>query len=339
MVTIRHTGDGWTITHGFFAIMGGFMEYDGNQPIRVLLPEELESYSLTGNGNFPRLSIAEIEDKSKGDAISKGVVILQTGWFITQFIVRVVQGLPISELELATVALAVLNFVIYLLWWEKPQNVRRGVRVYKKRTTEEPDDGNVEATVGFLDALEDAIFGLPDSIARGPVTDDFKDSPWLIRVLIWPLFKPVDIIFPGRNAHDTVSVKRVNTFYPHKWDTNWLEYSIVVVAAITLAFGGIHCFGWSFDFPSSTEQLLWRVASISIIEVPFMFFPARELGRAIDRYLDPTSDIYTRVIPMLLLLLYTLGRLALLVLSFLCLRSLPPAVFHVIDWSSFIPHV
>jgi len=217
--------------------------------------------------------------------------------------------------------------------------VKRAVRVYKKRKIEEPDDGHVKAAVGFLDALEDAIFvDFPNAIALGPVTDDFKDWPWLIRVLVWPLFKPVDIIFPGRNAHDPVS-KRVNTFYPDKWDTHWQDYSILLVAVISLAFGGIHLFGWSFDFPSNVEQILWRIASLSIIEVPFMFFPAREVGRAIDEYLDPTNDIYVKVIPMLLLLLYILGRLALLVLSFLCLRTLPPAVFHIVQWSSFIPHI
>jgi len=146
----EHKGEGWTLTHGFLAIMGGFMEYEGNQPIRVLLPDELESYSLTGNGNFPRISKAEIEDKSKGDAISKGVAILQTSWFVIQCIARGVQGLPITELELATVAFAALNFVIYVLWWNKPLNVQRGVRVYKKRMTEEQiDDGNTEATVDF----------------------------------------------------------------------------------------------------------------------------------------------------------------------------------------------
>jgi len=70
--------EGWTLTHGIFATMGGFMEYEGNRPIQVLLPEELRSYSLTGNGDFPRLSIMEIQDKSKGDFISKSVAILQT---------------------------------------------------------------------------------------------------------------------------------------------------------------------------------------------------------------------------------------------------------------------
>src|SRR5712675_2047786 len=128
--------------------MGGFMEYDGNRPVRVLLPTQLQSYSLTGNDDFPKISKAEIEDRSKGDAISKAVVTLQTGWFVTQSIARVVQRLPITELELATVAFAALNFVICVLWWDKPQNVQRGVRVYKKRITESPiDDGNAEATV------------------------------------------------------------------------------------------------------------------------------------------------------------------------------------------------
>ncbi|KAI9509505.1 hypothetical protein F5148DRAFT_1148259 [Russula earlei] len=140
-----HKGEGWTTTHGFFAIMGGFMEYEGNRPIRVLLPEELHSYSLTGNGYFPRIAKEEIQDKSKGDPVSKALVILQTGWFVVQCIARGAQGLPVTELELVTVAFATLNFVMYLLWWDKPLNVQRGVRVYKKRDADEPiDDGDIE---------------------------------------------------------------------------------------------------------------------------------------------------------------------------------------------------
>jgi hypothetical protein len=108
------------------------MEYEGNQPIRVLLPDQLESYSLTGNGDFPRIAKAEIEDRSKGDAISKAFVILQTSWFVMQCFARYAQGLGITELELITIAFASLNIVIYFLWWEKPLNVQRGVRVYKK---------------------------------------------------------------------------------------------------------------------------------------------------------------------------------------------------------------
>ncbi|KAI9507071.1 hypothetical protein F5148DRAFT_981898 [Russula earlei] len=156
-----HKGEGWTTTHGFFATMGGFIEYDGNRPVRVLLPDQLGSYSLTGNGDFPRIAKAEIEDRSKGDAVSKTLVVLQTGWFVTQCIARGIRGLPVTELELVTVAFATLNFVIYLLWWDKPLNVRCGVRVYKKRRTEQPDedvDGKVADPVGFWATLGDALF-------------------------------------------------------------------------------------------------------------------------------------------------------------------------------------
>jgi len=46
---------------------------------------------------------------------------------------------------------ATLNLSYTFSGWDKPLNVQRGVRVYKKRTTEEPvDDGDAEATVGFL---------------------------------------------------------------------------------------------------------------------------------------------------------------------------------------------
>jgi hypothetical protein len=163
----------------FLRDYGGF--HGIRQPKRVLLPDQLESYSLTGNGDFPRIAKADIDDKSNGDANSKGVIILQTGWFVTQCIAREIQGLPVTELELATVAFAALNFFIYVLWWEKPLNVQRGVRVYKKRGTE--DDGDIEATVGFWDALGDALFGFPAAIVRGPFCDEFVEIPWLARVV------------------------------------------------------------------------------------------------------------------------------------------------------------
>jgi hypothetical protein len=309
--------------------MGGFMEYEGNRPIGVLLPDQLQSYSLTGSGDFPRLSKAEIEDRSKGDAISKGFVILQTGWFVTQCIARGAQGLPITELELVTVAFAALNLVMYVLWWDKPQNVQRGVRVYKKRTTEEPiDDGDVEATVGCWSALGDALSNLPAAIVRGPYVGDI--NAWQLRVLLWPIYKPL-ITLIGHD-HEEECEMRVETFYP----TEWLEgsmFSAALVASITLAFGSIHCIGWLFTFPSDTERILWRVASLSITGVPI----AIALVVLFMNYIR-LPEFFGFLIPILLSL-YVLGRLVLLVLPFVSLRSLPPAAFHIVHWTSFIPHI
>jgi len=341
-----HKEEGWTTTHGFFAIMGGFMEYEGNQPIRVLLPDELESYSLTGNGDFPRISKADIEDKSKGDAISKGLVLLQTTWFVVQFIARGVQGLPVLGLELVTVAFATLNLIIYLLWWDKPQNVKRGVRVYKKRKTEEEvDDGDAEEIVGFWVALCNSLSHLPTKIVRGPVPKKFKDSPWLIRVLMWPLFKPMDTIFPEDDTDDIVLLKRVNTFYPHQW--NWsLGYLSSAEAAVSATIVGfVYWPGWSYDFPSSLEQMLWRVAFIAMTGVPIILLLALGLRFSMNKFLNLNllDSFCMRMIWILLLLFFLLGRLTVFVIPCLGLttgaESLPPSLFYNIHWSSFIPHI
>lgn len=74
----------------------------------------------------------EIEDKSKGDGLSKALVVAQTGWFIAQCISRWATGLAVTELELVTLAFAALNGVIYFLWWNKPLDVRYAVAVVRK---------------------------------------------------------------------------------------------------------------------------------------------------------------------------------------------------------------
>jgi len=229
------------------------MEFEGNEPIRVLLPDQLRSYSLTGNGDFPRLSKAEIDDKRKDGFISKGLVVPQTGWFTIQCIARDVQGLPITELELITVAVATLNFMIYILLWDKPLNVQRGVRVYKKRITEEPvDDGDVEATVGFWGAIRDAVSDLPDTIVRGPIIGA-KQGSWLLRILFWSVERPFKILIGEDFGKDSGDLKRVNTFYPGEWVRSSFRGGLLVIA-IASAFGGIHCIGWSFTFPLAQNE-------------------------------------------------------------------------------------
>ncbi|KAH9959109.1 hypothetical protein BC827DRAFT_1216185 [Russula dissimulans] len=121
----------------------------------------------------------------------------------------------------------------------------------------------------------------------------------------------------------------------------------MVVAGIASTFGGIHCIGWSFTFPSSPERTLWRVASISITSVPIALsiflqdeydFP-RPLRGFFHLFPDPVTLRIMQCLLTLSSVLYILSRLVLLTLPFLCLRSLPPAAYHTVQWTSFIPHV
>ncbi|KAK7440611.1 hypothetical protein VKT23_016959 [Stygiomarasmius scandens] len=133
---------GWKQVHGFFAIMGGFVLYDKNMPQNVILAHELTSFRERSE---LRVSAQEIWDKSKGDLLSKGLVLLQTFWFIFQCVVRACQGLAITQLETVTLAFAAINFVIYGLWWNKPLGVECPLSVCREYEKESGRSGNGHA--------------------------------------------------------------------------------------------------------------------------------------------------------------------------------------------------
>ncbi|KAG2053800.1 hypothetical protein BDR06DRAFT_1052222 [Suillus hirtellus] len=57
-------------------------------------------------------------DKSKGNAISKGLMMFQATWFFMQLqvITRAIYHLETMQLEVGTLAFAVLNFLTYAVW-------------------------------------------------------------------------------------------------------------------------------------------------------------------------------------------------------------------------------
>ena len=163
----------WTLRHGHFVIMGGIhlvepveattgteqleaasddvqstasiplVEADENGPgpsgnklkegrVTILTLEMLRK--LVNDPEFKiRITEDEITDRSKGDALSKTIFILQSTWFIVQCIARRIQLLNITQLELTTLAMASLNGITFILWWDKPLGVQTVVRVYMKR--------------------------------------------------------------------------------------------------------------------------------------------------------------------------------------------------------------
>ena len=79
---------------------------------------------------FPNVTVEEIEDRSKSDGLSKTFALGQTLWFVAQCIARRAQHLDLTPVELLTLSLAVINGVVYFLWWNKPMDVRCPIRVY-----------------------------------------------------------------------------------------------------------------------------------------------------------------------------------------------------------------
>ena len=145
----------------------------------------------------------------------------------------------------------------------------------------------------------------------------------------------------GESAFCSVDATHVPTFYSpiHQYNRYWHPFLLLVLASI---FGGIHCAGWNFSFPSYGQQMLWRVASLTVAILPLIALPmgiliASILVKCICRDLDVlqcalafANDI---IVPT-----YAAARLILLGQAIALLRHLPPSALTVIDWSQFFPH-
>ena len=133
----------------------------------------------------------------------------------------------------------------------------------------------------------------------------------------------------------------VPTFYASPIvDRGVIGMGITTMIVATL-FGGIHCTGWNFPFPSYAELIIWRVSSLIIVIVPCTFLP---LLVVVFMEEDPntTTDIIIMVNVGLFLfgiVIYVLARLTLFVQAFIALRHLPLGAYAVVKWTTLLLHM
>lgn len=321
---------------------------------RILNPFELEEYLQCGEIDITE---NEIQDKSNGDILSKGLVILQTTWFLLQCIARRVEHLPITELELVTLALAALNFMTYVFWWNKPLSVQCPYRVLKTRKPMSKVDGKAQDKGEGQDVREEDSGqvrrrGIWRTIGHGAV------------VTYKLLLEPFGDMAGG---NDEIRATRVSTFYAGDSEVVDMMQPMFAASCTAALFGSIHCFGWMFAFPSRTEQLLWRISCITITSVPVLLGGViiswegwlekwvknwwakvenqvpKPLKMMWDAGLWLAFTIFVMIPAAILIfaspVLYILARVTLLILSLASLRSLPAEAFQTVQWTTFIPHV
>ena len=134
---------GWTKTHGHFIQMGGFTLFEGNVAKGVLSPEKFAQLLMAEKIEFPTVTVEEIEDRSKADGFSKTIALGQTLWFVAQCLARRAQHLDLTLIELLTLSLAVLNGLMYFLWWNKPLDIRCPIHVYLLNKPNQLSDPNL----------------------------------------------------------------------------------------------------------------------------------------------------------------------------------------------------
>jgi hypothetical protein len=109
---------------------------------------------------------------------------------------------------------------------------------------------------------------------------------------------------------------------------------IACYSLILFAFAACHLAGWNFTFPTWSEQLLWRAASVLCIVIP-IFLSAVGIWLTEGRGLDSLKE----KVAWLGIGVYVLTRTYLLVEAFVGLRSVPVDVYRTVNWAAYIPHI
>jgi hypothetical protein len=130
-VVLPSEGRVWTLTHSYFANMGGFERYR-DCGLSVPLTAHALVNCCVGSDHDPLPSLVllqkDIKDKAKADWLVKSIAVTQISWLILSSILRVASQLPISQLEICTSAFAILAVATYIANWSKPKDIDAPVR-------------------------------------------------------------------------------------------------------------------------------------------------------------------------------------------------------------------
>ncbi|KAF7293060.1 hypothetical protein MIND_01205400 [Mycena indigotica] len=313
--------------------------------------------------------VADIEDKSKADLVTKFIALTQLVWFVVQILARLLLRLPfkLSELEVATVAFALIPLCTWWLWKDKPQDVNEAIRLSVGREREyihsmtpapgKEDEGDqTNSTITHSEhseLLENASSGelLPNSrfqrslasILTAIFFGNFHSDYWRPRIekyMAVPIFWTGPWLLdlgPAANGRRNISENSTNSTH---------GTSLTLQFILSLLFGAVHCGAWALYFPSVVIARLWQCGAVAVIGCPPLALLANALSRRLRRR-HPASFVWRQVantfttINHLTILSYVVARVVLLVLAFATLRErdLPSGIFVDFSWSSLIPHL
>ncbi|KAF9008026.1 hypothetical protein BDQ17DRAFT_1237502 [Cyathus striatus] len=312
----------WTTKHAHFLQMGGFQYRDGHRTT-VLYPDQFHDLLQKGEIVFPNISTEDITDKSKANGLSKIILVTQVFWFVTQCIARLVQGLALAQLEVTTLSIISCTFILSIIWWHKPFDVRQPVILDKTVDMK----SNAETSTPNMEIKENVSQKLADehnnaSCDNCPSLDNVNAK--------------ADSSTSRSECSELLEVPQIVIDY---YDDELQEFIIhlifmVIFVLSTVALGLVHCIAWNSDFPSTAERTLWRISSILTATAPL-------LDTAIDwQHVCLNIVLWvTTVVVFIGLPFYVVARLYLLMEAFLSLRALPPSAFDTVEWVYFFPHI
>ena len=247
------------------------------------------------NRCLPVVTEEDIRDRSKSDEFTKAFAFIQCAWLVTQCSTRAAVGLPLTELELMTLAFIVAALVMYGFWWHKPFDVQRATMLLC------PDEKASKIRSRLRGNLE-------------------RRKQW--------------------RQKNTISG---NLFFymASVVENNATGSGSLMFATVGTVISGLHIVAWSWDFPSNTIRILWRVFSVAAtccVAAPYQLLVA--YGYIVDSPDTMNSfGLFTLVSLMTTFsTIYIISRLGLIFLVFYCFSSMSAAVYETVNWNTILPH-
>jgi hypothetical protein len=254
------------MTHAYFANMGGLIytpPLDWSPPT-TSATEKPAPRPLTGTHlamhfgcvRYPAITESEIKDRSKTDTLGKIFSVFQICHLMLSLIARRAQGLPISQLEVLTLAFAVCGVATYAVYWHKPKDVSVPIDVGEPRIVSSDNKFAFQTFKSF-------------------------DSFWSLLVNdVDPIKECLD-----RVPNDNIPIQSAGL-------THTATFLLAFVSAL---FSSLHAIAWNFAFPTAAEETIWHVCTILTILLPPLGLLGIPLSQATWRQADPQDFLYASV--------------------------------------------
>jgi hypothetical protein len=262
---------------------------------------------------LPCISTHEITSKTKPETLSKTIALLQAIWFLIQVITRAAKHLPISQLEISTLAYIASALLIYILNWTKPQGITTPTSINHVHPINRLKFNRLSLGFGRVRGTK--------AIKRLYPQPRWKED----RYMSHP--PPNDLIF--NHGPEWLKInKRV-----------YFSYFNVALSLSGIVFGGIHLLAWDFIFPTHVESVVWKVASLYIAG-NVAIFPVAYGGGLVHEYTGWKVGLrrMAMVVNCGFTVVYMFAKLGLGVLMFRSLGHLPVEAF-IETWMEDIPRL
>ncbi|KAF8441044.1 hypothetical protein L210DRAFT_3538972 [Boletus edulis BED1] len=321
VIRFRKKGYEWSMTHSFFAEMGGFAYHDNEGHPRTIRSLEFLELCEAQKIVNPVITAKEIKDKSKSDTLGKAILALQLFWFTLQVIARGSSGLAVTLVELDTVCMAVLSLLVLVLWWDKPLRPECPHVLYSHEY--------LQRHVTLSKAWMSEPSNLPKLMAFSTCTRKTRS--------LGAGDEEIPLVGSDAKIADRTASAIWSIIGWGVWD--------ISLCATWMILGGLHLIAWNFEFLTEVEKIIWRVASLVLTGSSLAFLLTSPLLIATLAIPSLTTLLSSLLSPGGMIIAYfaailgVASRVLLVALMLASLRALPCSAYQTVSWTTYIPHL